>query len=63
MTVGRAIAAQRHPAFLARPEMNPLRAGLHTLFTFPAFGMPEGLDGAQMSTGRVFHEHRWFSFH
>jgi hypothetical protein len=36
VTIWRAVAAERHPASLARPQMNPVAADLDALFAFTA---------------------------
>ena len=35
--IGRVVAAERHSAFLARTQMNPVAADLHAFFAFEAF--------------------------
>lgn len=37
--VRRAVAAERHAACLAGPQMNPAITNLYALFAFPALGL------------------------
>ena len=55
MTVGRAVAAQRGAALLARAQIDPLRAQLHALGALPAFGLPDRPNGDEMRAGTVGH--------
>jgi hypothetical protein len=53
VAVGRRVAAERHPAGLARAKVHPSRACLHALFTLPAFGQPERRDLVDVLTHRA----------
>jgi hypothetical protein len=50
VAVGRAVAAQRRAAFLAGPQMDPVRADFHTLVALMALLVFDGLDGAEVGT-------------
>src|SRR2546421_446476 len=55
MLVGRAVAAQRGAALLARSQVDPVRADLHALGALPALGVPHGGDRAEVSAAIVGH--------
>src|SRR5256885_13076939 len=52
MLVGRAVAAQRGAALLARSQVDPVRADLHALGALPALGVPHGRDRTEVSAAR-----------
>ena len=56
VTVRRAIAAERHAAFLACAQMNPVVADLNALFAFRAFRLFDGFDCIQMRTASGTHD-------
>src|SRR5437588_1636816 len=55
MLVGRAVAAQRGAALLARSQVDPVRADLHALGALPALGVPHGRDRTEVSAAIVGH--------
>src|SRR5713226_5302742 len=51
--VGRAVAAERGAALLARTQMDPRRADLHALRALPALGVSHGRDRGEMPAGTL----------
>ena len=55
VAIRRIITAQGCSTLLARPQMNPSIADFHALLAFPAFGMSDVTDGAEMDARRNRH--------
>ena len=53
--VRRAVAAQRHATCLARAQMDPARADLHTFLAFAALRLLDRFNRIQMRTALVGH--------
>ena len=54
--IRRAVAAQRDSTRLARPQMNPVAADLHTFFAFAALWPFDRLDRVQMRAASDTHD-------
>jgi len=55
MAIRRAIAAECHPAFLTRAQMNPFLSHFHALGALANFRLFDGCDRIKMSTAPVRH--------
>lgn len=56
MPVRGAVAAEGHATCLARPQMHPVAADLHTLFAFGALRVLDCFDCIQMKAAAVIHD-------
>ena len=56
VAIRRTIAAQRDSTRLARPQMNPVAADLHTFFAFAALWPFDRLDRVQMRAASDTHD-------
>ena len=55
MPVRRAVATERHTTCLARPQMHPVAADLHTLRAFAVLRLFNGRDRIEMRAASVGH--------
>jgi hypothetical protein len=55
VAIRRAVAAQRRPALLTRPQMDPLCAGLHALIALPALRVLDRRHRAEMRASYIRH--------
>jgi len=55
VAIRRTVAAQRDSTCLARPQMNPIAADLHTFFAFAALWLFDRLNRIQMGTASAGH--------
>ena len=56
VAIRRTVAAERHAARLAGPQMDPVSVNLHALLTFPLFRVRDGRDRGDVLAGFVGHD-------